>query len=295
MSDGWEFVLKQVPVFLNVIEHLDPQSVKKLVRVCKSFSVHKHFIPVRAKIFIANTRKGGCEMIEAAQRDDVDVLNWMYERGYRASGIASLYRAAKHGRLEAFKWLVEHGSVATKSVVNAAAHDGNYNILQWLVDGGFDFGHISADNLVLRKQLDMVRWLYNRGHKPSPHYAMKWASISDDPEMLEFLYKRGYTFFGSAPHRDAVNLGKFASLEWMHTRGLLYNSRVADHAVGCGRVDVLEWLYERGYKCTAQAIDEAKGNVELLVWLRDHGLRAAKKALADLGVVEKRESSKRKR
>ena len=131
-----------------------------------------------------------------------------------------------------------------------------------------------------------VRFLYRslvKGHQPfvewvladvEPDADAKYVALaakSGSPELVKWLYAKGYAVGGDAL-RYAAASGNVDLCKWMVDHGQVPTLSAMEAAVEGGHVEVLEWLSTKGYSCTSGLLRHAvrTAGVSVVVWCLDH-------------------------
>ncbi|KAL6041322.1 Ankyrin repeat-containing domain [Balamuthia mandrillaris] len=99
---------------------------------------------------------------------EATLLRWALENGCPSRTF--LYEAAaKQGQLQIMKWLKEeHGCpykwARTSQVCSHAARSGNLEMLQWAMDNGFYWEASTFDEAAAEGHLSLLQWVRARGH-----------------------------------------------------------------------------------------------------------------------------------
>ena len=192
--------------------------------------------------------------------------------------------ALKYGSLNLVRDLAQRNILLFTSlrdinyVIDGAAINGQYDVLQWLEEITIIPKNNNAANLSIKNgHLNILEWLDRRGFLPSQDWIDE--NIIDCPEsnviaildwletMDIFLTRRGIYM--------AVRNARIDILEWMYIRGVTPGQRCVDgiinntHLESSTILQVLDWLEKRNIFPSSAGADRAvrEYNFDILDWL----------------------------
>jgi hypothetical protein len=167
-------------------------------------------------------------------------------------------------------------------VAQAAAAQGQVDVLQWLHTQGVKFSHRTCAVAAGGGHVAVLRWLRQQGYRLVASMAVA-AARRGHTDVLTWMDSQGYRLspdLASTAGSAAAGSGHMAVLNWLHQRQTLDCTRLYNSAASNGRVDVLDWLHDHGYthptlhvsQMTWEAAAAASfGHVLALEWLHVHG------------------------
>jgi hypothetical protein len=255
----------------------------------------------------------------AAQRGDVPMLQWLMDRSYwrglevdlaklrvheafskaaEGGSIAAMEYLHSHelagddrsigvmegpvrsGRLDAVKWLLEHGwrleMEDARGLIRVAAEYGHLDILQLFQDrlGRDVYSQQTADlsSAILHGRLAVVQWVH--ANRPEQNWAVfsGIAAFRGHLDVLQWLYENRLCELVDL-HFPA-GCGRFEVVRWMlSVEPELSVSGLLDSAEPGDNMELVQWLHDNTRaSCTTNAIDFAarNGNLTFLKWLHAH-------------------------
>jgi hypothetical protein len=159
-------------------------------------------------------------LIGAVRNSGVIALNWLRQRGHPTDlcrGMSMPCLAARFGSLGALTWMKDNGTTMSPIDLsfNALSMD-RFEVIRWMIASGFA---IQAREMVM---------------------IVTRSILAENIETLDCLKSAGVVF--GHPHmKYAIQLRKFASMNWLYDNGVELNSRLWDY--GCE--EVVQWLKMR--------------------------------------------------
>jgi len=138
------------------------------------------------KQYEANGRKGISLSGYAAQRGELDILQWIDQKGYALYAYTT-EQAARYGHMHVIQWLKSIDKLVwSKKVLQQACMFGSVENLQWLVDHGCPDYHIHVHVAIRYGLLNVIHWLDKRGH-------IDWSDPRMRSECIELARQEGQT------------------------------------------------------------------------------------------------------
>jgi hypothetical protein len=218
--------------------------------------------PTGQQVCTARDRSGCDEVFQqffvlAAEQGHVEILDFLFKKGYVAQCEVALVGAVRNDHLEAVKWLVHNCSFSasnpTACAVQEAAKGGRLKVLQHL--HGMAHTAASPDYFI-------GRW---------SHRVMDLAAGQSHLDVVSWLSKARSEGCSTQAMDGAAANGHLAMIKWLHCHRSEGCTRAAmDGAAAHGFLDVVQWLdanTEAG--CTTKAMDGAakNGHLQVLKWL----------------------------
>lgn len=192
-----------------------------------------------------------------------EMVQWLYDNGYRASTINAFKVAVEKGHVAIVRWLMEK------------AQD-NYDFNQAFIDAAAN-GHLELVQLIHSRtsidryestlalaaghgHLDVVQWLFQNARPTT--LSISFLSSTPLPDTRE-----------ECAVSEAAGNGHVEIVQWLHAqiadreRQLEYNIA---HAAENGRLELVQWLVQNSKPGLRYSLDAAasSGNLELLQWLK---------------------------
>lgn len=229
-------------------------------------------------------------VMEKLDRDEyVPLLQWCHEHQISLS-YDIIYALVRKRDLETLK-LYYHDSYVYDHhcLADVAIEKGYCEFVEWLLGMGSKVYQLSqniCDRAIASKDVNVLKWLYERGARPSANTCMI-AALTDNLEMVQWCYET-YKLADSRYHitstliyhmiERAIASGHVNILEWIFSlsvqgeRVVLTNENM-NQAISCGHFDVVLWLHEKGLRFDYINIRNAltMGSLELIEWLYEHG------------------------
>ncbi len=119
-------------------------------------------------------------------------------------------------------------------------------LVQWEYERNTALDRLCVDGAIKSGNLDLVKWLLNRGCEICPASACEHAARAGHLHILKWAHKLGGTLHG------AFGCAKLdiPLLEWLHKHEAPWHvspTGVYSRACQEGRVDVLDWANDKGY------------------------------------------------
>ncbi|ETK73611.1 hypothetical protein L915_19482 [Phytophthora nicotianae] len=205
----------------------------------------------------------------AAKNGHIDVLEYLFQLGWADTDASTLIDAARGGRLECVKWLLENAPPydednSTSSAVVAAAEKGHLAILQFF----HDMDTATSNGPKRRRVEQSIEWWIEADK------AMDKAAANGQLEVLKWIHSHRYDGCSESAMEDAARNGHLETLKWLHTNTTAgCTASAMDYAAFKGHLNVCKWLHvNRSEGCTEDAVRYAIGNGHLRVafWLSMH-------------------------
>ncbi|KAF4147520.1 Ankyrin repeats domain-containing protein [Phytophthora infestans] len=232
-------------------------------------------------------RVSGATMLLATTKGLLDVVQWLYTT-YSSDPTLNLF------------WSCNQDTKQHESVLDAAATNGHFEVLQYLHEAAKDVTEENKNKRRrLRKYPDMTLgqpiYMYPSSPRetelqtePSkPGYttaAMDGAAGNGHLNVLRWLLENESKGCTMQAMSLAARNGHFEVVQWLCDN--IQKDWIAsamDSAASGGHIEILEWLHERGFQCSVYAMDGAAsgGHLEAVKWLQDHRSEGCTKAAMD--------------
>jgi hypothetical protein len=193
----------------------------------------------------------GDMMREAAKHGHVDAVRWLLHQGAPWTS-ATFFDAAIGGNLELLKWAKENQlmDVGRHFEMAQCAKNGNLELIQWMKDNGYNiFG--------------AVIWAARGGHVHTLEWCKHDASLWNDLQVTLAIFA-------------AVEEGHLEVLKWLKRQEKEANksdTNLCSMAALKGHLEILKWLRENGYEWNENVCSRAASNnhFDLLKWARSNG------------------------
>jgi hypothetical protein len=196
--------------------------------------------------YLLESRLTTVSIDEVAGLGDLEMLKWLQINGVKVKcTINTMDAAAANGHLEVVQFLHENRTEGCSTrAMNQAARNGHLNIVKWLHFNQTDVCTVHVmDQAAENSHLAVVKFLHENRTEGCPVYARDRAAANGHLEVVKFLHK----------NRDEGCTNK--AMDRAHN------------------LEILQWLDEnRRTSFTNRAIlyPTLHGDLEKLVWLRDH-------------------------
>lgn len=179
-------------------------------------------------------------MRKAAAGGHVQIMEWLWDRGY-ACGSAACVAAARGGHIGALEWMTTRGVLSLGEALCAAAADrGRMAVLAWLHAAGCPWDDRVCLYAAARGHRDIVEWATARGCPWHPQ-ATATAAARGHLAVAEWCLGRG------------CGLVDLIANDWPDSDYLDAHvepdAKPAHVAARMGRVDALVWLRDHGCVC----------------------------------------------
>lgn len=215
--------------------------------------------------------------IGAATGGQLGVLDWIIEKskGFPVTTYA-LIPASKEGfedyAIRLMELYPDSFSAMLFQAANNAAKKGSLKLLKYIYEMDPSilepFLCISAAR---KNQLEVLKWFVVEKGIPLPSETLNQAVISDNLDILKFLYAHGCTFNESATATAAIR-GNIEILEWLTQNGCSVSGNIAKNA----SLPALKWLIQKKYEWDFLSIADTA-----LTWNRLDILQYLKTAVSE--------------
>lgn len=228
-------------------------------------------------------------LVTAAGQGDTDMLNYLYEDGFKDDGGWAMSWTLQRGPVSSARWLLEHYTYkrdqffCNNYVMDLAAK--RVDMLEFFRDY---YDPMIDRAAIKRRRLNSDWWLHL-------HFAMQYAAKAGKLDAVKFLHYSRFIKSWDAI-TEAAGEGHLEVVQWLlQHRKDLDLAHTMDRAAAKGHLDIVKFLHANGCACTTKAMDEAaeRDDMEMVEWL--HANRTAgctSDALnaaagnGDLGMVE---------
>jgi hypothetical protein len=224
--------------------------------------------------YLLESRLTTVSIDEVAGLGDLEMLKWLQINGVKVKcTINTMDAAAANGHLEVVQFLHENRTEGCSTrAMNQAARNGHLNIVKWLHFNQTDVCTVHVmDQAAENSHLAVVKFLHENRTEGCPVYAMDRAAGNGHLDVLQFIHE--YRIEGctvGAMDQAAAN-GHLEVVKFLHkNRDEGCTNKAMDRA---HNLEILQWLDEnRRTSFTNRAIlyPTLHGDLEKLVWLRDH-------------------------
>ncbi|XP_065679016.1 alpha-latrotoxin-Lt1a-like [Hydra vulgaris] len=187
--------------------------------------------------------------------------------------------AAGNGHLEVIKYLHELGYKGTEDVIDNAAGNGHLEVIKYLHELGYRGDKWAIDNAAENGHLEVIKYLHELGYR-GDEWAIDKAAENGHLEVIKYLHELGYKGTKYAIDKTAEN-GHLEVIKYLHELGYKGTKYAIDFATGNGHLEVIKYLHELGYKGTKYAIDKAaeNGHLEVNKYLHELGYKGTEEAI----------------
>lgn len=226
--------------------------------------------------------ENGCPFDEsisefAAERKCYDILKFLILKGFQCTARVC-EGVARSGDLELFKFCVEKkkGVVFDVDAFASAALKGHINILQYMIDNGFDtllerhskLGHphmksMITHNIVKDGRLDVLVFLLQNGFEWTNEITATAAAYGR-LDIIQYAHNNGLEIF-ECGCEDAARFGHLSILQFLHEKNYKFSKQMCDSAASAGRLDIVQFLVERNCPWDMQTVNDAR--MEVFKWL----------------------------
>ena len=214
----------------------------------------------------------------ALYHERLNVLQWLEPRGIiqwisnNFSGTIMVDHLAGDGHLRSLQWMADRGILPDRTGAELALQHNHSHVVKWLASKGIlpDNPEAAAEN----GNLDILQFLARRGVPMSVDVANA-AATNGHFHILNWLESMGILPDVNGANEAILNAGGIKSLNWLEQRGILPNIDGANDAAGLndsgapGDVETLNWLEQRGILPDVRGANAAarEGDVNILNWL----------------------------
>ena len=179
--------------------------------------------------------------------------------------------AAKNGRLDIVKYIVEKGEkISDSNAVEIAAESGNLNLVKYLVDEiSAKISDYSVENAASNGHFDIVKYLVEKGAKISDR-SVENAARYGHFDIVKYLVEKGAKISDSA---IAVSIGHLDIVKYLVEKGAKISDYSVEIAAFDGRLDIVKYLVEKGAKISDSAISAKKGHLDIVKYLVEKGAK----------------------
>ncbi len=193
-------------------------------------------------------------------------------------------QAARHGQLDALRWLRARHADWNETVCAFAAKRGNLAMLRYAREQAEPCAWDARVWCYAARNAHLHVLRYAATHK-APYSAEVWAdaAASGHTHVLEWLlheahyadsqlYMLAPTPWTSSACAAAAGAGQVATLRWLHERGAPWDTRTCIQAAWLGSLETLRYACEHGAPLSSQAgeIAARNGHVHVLTFLYEH-------------------------
>ncbi len=148
----------------------------------------------------------------AVQSGNDSFIDWLYNEGYRAEIYADmvLYWAVKTGKFNLIQSIYEKGYRSSEDIVlREAARNGDIHLLKWLNEKGYPVirrqvflwatysGNLDTVNWLYNSRYGTLRqWVYSKIEGSDSMQAMEGAITSGNLELVKWLFSKGFRCTG---------------------------------------------------------------------------------------------------
>jgi hypothetical protein len=219
----------------------------------------------------------------AAANGSLEALAWLWENGAPTSDsdIERYVDAAAHsGHTDALQWLRDHtsanlwhrsGCIVSRCEISAVCA-GRVHVLEWIQTNtnGFSFSSCTFRLGVVNNQLEVLQWLWAR-QCPRDESVCEQAALGGHLEVLKWLRSIGCSW-DVLTTRAAARQGHLEMLQWLRrpVDPCPWNEWACASAAYLGNLGVLQWLRANGCPWDTETCQAAarQGHLEMLQWLR---------------------------
>lgn len=190
--------------------------------------------------------------------DNLEMAQWLLDRGSPRDNIHAMIAAARNGRVELLDLLCRSGFqwclacfYSSMSPIDRKVKILPLSTVQYLVTKGLAWDRkVTWREAISGTHVETLRWL-----------------VVSDPDGAKF------DFDDDHPLWSAAEKGSIEVLTIAADNGAILEPELCDNAVYGGQIETLKWLHSKGVTGTPEACWYAvqRGNVEVLDYLRDHG------------------------
>ena len=153
--------------------------------------------------------------------------------------------AAESGRLDALRWLREHGSPWNERTCAWAAREGHFEVLRWAHTHGCPWDARACAAAANRGDVTMLRWLFRNGCPAVDKTACEQAAGRGSLDVLRCLRLNG-TPWDAMTCAAAAQGGQLEVLKWARTNGCPWDELTTRFAGASGCDEVYRWALKHG-------------------------------------------------
>lgn len=212
---------------------------------------------------------------DAAARGHLDVLVWLWRRGFAFTN-GALYAAAWHADIACMAYLVDHGCTIEDDgwPTVCAAKSGSIRAIDWLRDRGCPWHPDLVGTVIWSKSAEQVHAATHAilGGCPWRDDTQAAVVYAGHVDLLRAMLDRGLVI-DSDLCRQAVDAGHVACVTLLCQRGAAWSPKHCSVAAGKGRLDLVQMLRAAGCPWDAAVFSAAVfgGHVCVVTWLHDRG------------------------
>ncbi len=202
---------------------------------------------------------------------EIDVLKFVRKHGCLWNNETSDF-AAECGHLHILKFLVINGCEPGNLASLNAAEVGHLDIMKWLIENKYEIHYDSRQMAARCGNLDMLKFLAQCSSEWRDDVC-KYASIGASLPCLQWGIDNGCKLDVSKVYYTAARWNELHIINWMRTKGYIWDSKTCKSAVKYDHFELLKWLVKEGCELDINVYNKAikKNNQIVIQWLKDNG------------------------
>ncbi|OWZ07246.1 hypothetical protein PHMEG_00020384 [Phytophthora megakarya] len=209
-----------------------------------------------------------------AADSDIDFLQWVYTQGFGRPTSRALEFAAFNGRLNILEWL--HVGPAklelSCSVLKEAARGGKLDVVKWLLDRHCPSTSAAMEAAAENGYLQIMQLLYANSEAVCTSRALDRAASNGHLEVVKWLDAIDRSLYCPAAMNRAAEFGHLDIVKWLHAnRAEGCSTEALDCACHFGHLEVVRWLKANrteGFGKLAMDLAASCGHLDVVKWLQ---------------------------
>jgi hypothetical protein len=209
----------------------------------------------------------------AAVAASVPKLQWLHAQQGRPLHEDITYHAAKSGNVDVLNWLKDRGHAFTAVTCWGAAAGAHVHILKYLRDGACGWNTYACSAAAKAGHLTTLQWLHEQGCPWEPDEICGDAAESSSIEMLLYLMQQGCVLNERTLLKAAAQ-GKLAVCQFLLAEQCPCNAEACTDAAAGGHLETVRVMHESGCPWDVDTICSSaasSGSQELLQYLKAQG------------------------
>lgn len=180
----------------------------------------------------------------------------------------------------------------TNYTFNCATHNGNLNILKWIILHNNEiYCEGIYQNASRQNHIHILQWMLTHGHKPNKQILYDEAVSKGNVDVLQWMLDNKYSLENESILCDGAYYGNINIIKWGIYCGFKNDKNFCDHAAKGGSCNVLDWALRYNHAIDYESIFNKAikyNKVKVLQWLLKHKYEINYEKICDVAIKNNR-------